>query len=94
MTTTKNNNNELCIFFYYNNILSSSSQSIADSVTNTELDEGESSVVFAWNEGYPETARGIFYGSKLSAVPALANEAMLRRSGHKIGDDLWHRPSY
>ena len=68
------------------NILSSSSQSIADSVTNTELDEGESSVVFAWNEGYPETARGIFYGSKLSAVPALANEAMLRRSGHNIGD--------
>ena len=67
------------------NILSSSSQSIADSVTNADL-EGESSVVFAWNEGYPEIARGIFYGGALSPVQTLASEAMLRRSGHKIGD--------
>ena len=68
------------------NILSSSSQSIADTVTNADLEEGESSVVFAWNEGYPEIARGIFYGGELSPVQTLANEAMLRRSGHKIGD--------
>ena len=68
------------------NILSSSSQSIADSVTNADLGNGESSVVFAWNEGYPEIARGIFYGGQLSPVPTIANETMLRRSGHKIGD--------
>ena len=44
------------------NVLSSSSQAMSDSVSNSNLGNGQSSFVFAWNDGYAEIARGIYYG--------------------------------
>ena len=70
------------------NVISSSSQSIGDSVSNSNSADEQPSFVFAWNEGYAEIARGIYYGGELPRVNTIASDSLLKRNKKEIGEQL------
>lgn len=49
---------------------------------------GDGSLLYAWSNGSPLTARGVYSGLNPGPIPAIASRSFLKETGHSIGDDL------
>lgn len=70
-------------------LLKVSSEAAADVLTTSgEGTNGESSAMFTWSEGSALTNRGIFHGTTRSALPVLASESFMKKTGHSKGEEF------
>jgi hypothetical protein len=71
------------------NILQEIDEAVRDRVRHSEVStRGDGALLFAWSDGRPLTARGIYPGSSPKPVPVIASASFIRESGHSVGDKI------
>jgi ABC-type lipoprotein release transport system permease subunit len=71
------------------NTLQEIDEAVRDRVRHSEVStRGDGALMFAWSDGRPLTARGIYPGSLPGPIPVVASESFIRGSGHSVGDEL------